>query len=101
MANTSLSTSHDITAEQFNDMAFREYVDKLVFAKYMSTGTESVVNVNEVLGKAKGDAITFNLAAQVDGAGVEGDSDMEGNEEAMQFYGQRVLLKQYKNAIRL
>jgi N4-gp56 family major capsid protein len=101
MSETSISTSHAITAEQFNDMAFREYTDKLVLKQYMGTDSEAMIHVNENLSKAPGDAITFNLASQIDGAGVEGESDMEGNEEALVFYGQRVTLQLYKNAVRL
>lgn len=101
MAETQLQTSHAITTEQFNDMAFREYVDKLVLKPYMGTSSESVIHVNEDLTKAPGDAITFNLAAQLDGEGVQGEADMEGNEEALVFYGQRIVLEEYKNAVRL
>lgn len=101
MAETQLLTSHDITAEQFDSMAFREYLDLLRLKPYMGMSSESVIHVNESLAKQPGDAVTFNLAAQIDGAGVQGESDMEGNEESLVFYGQRVTLDEYKNAVRL
>lgn len=101
MADVTLSTSHAVTAEQFNDQTFQEYLKKQVLAKYMGTSSESMVHVNEDLGKSPGDAITFNLVSQVDGAGISGDSTLEGNEEAFSVYGQRVTVNQYRNAIRL
>lgn len=99
MSETSISTSHAITAEQFNDYAFREYVDKLVLKPYMGMSSESVIQVQERLGKQKGDAITFNLAKALSGAGVTSGSTMEGSEEAMSFYGHRILLEEYRNAV--
>jgi N4-gp56 family major capsid protein len=100
MGDTSISTSHAITAEQFNDMAFRQYVDKLVLKPYMGMSTESVVQVKEDLAKQKGDALTFNLAYSLSGAGVTSGSTMEGSEEAMTFYGHRIVLEEYRNAVR-
>lgn len=100
MADTSISTSNAITAEQFNDYAFREYVNKLVLKPYMGTSSESVIQVSEVFNKYKGDAVTFNLAAALSGAGVTGSSTMEGNEEAMNFYGQRIVLDEFRNAVK-
>lgn len=100
MSDTSLSTSHAITAEQFNDSAFREYVDKLVLKPYMGMSSESVIQVSEVFGKYKGDAVTFNLAMALTGAGVTSGSTLEGSEEAMSFYGHRITLEEYRNAVK-
>lgn len=100
MSDTSLSTSHAITAEQFLDKVFREYVDKLVLKPYMGMNSESVIHVNDVFGKYKGDAVTFNLASALSGAGVGNGGTMEGNEEALNFYGHRILLNEYRNAVK-
>lgn len=101
MSSTSVSTSHAITAEQFDSNCFQEYVDRLSLKPYMGTSTESIIHINERLVANKGDAVTFNLAAQIDGDGVQGDSSMEGNEEAISFYGDRVTLDVFKNAVLL
>jgi len=98
--NTSISTSNAITREQFLAAAFIEYVDKLVLKPYMGTSTESVIQVSEELTKEKGDAVTFNLAAALDGDGVTTGGTMEGNEEAMQFYAHRIELQEYRNAVK-
>lgn len=101
MADVNIGTSHNITAEQFQDSAFREYRDKLVTKPYMGTSSEFPIQVNQDLTKKKGDAITFNLAGALSGAGVTGTSTLEGNEEAQNFYGQRVEVDQYRNAVRI
>lgn len=98
--DTSISTSHAVTKEQFLAAAFTEYVDKLVLKPYMGTSSEAIVQVTEELAKDKGDAVTFNLAMALDGDGVTSGGTMEGNEESMNFYGQRVTLEEYRNAVK-
>lgn len=101
MAESTILTTDAIAVEQFNNMAFREYVDKLVLRPYMGTSPESVIHVDEDTAKDAGDAVTFNLVSALDGEGIEDDSTMEGNEEQLDFYSHRVELKEVKNAIRL
>lgn len=101
MADTTILTSDAITAEQFMDSVFREYRDKLVTRPYMGLTSEFPIQVNQELSKAKGDAITFNLAGALTGAGVTGASNLEGNEEAQTFYGHRVVVDQSRNAVRI
>lgn len=101
MSVTTISTSHDVTAEQFNNEAFKQYVSRLVLAKYMGTGSEAMVHIAEDLNKGPGDAVTMSLMSALTGAGVTGESAMEGSEEAMTAYGHRIVLQQYKNAARL
>lgn len=101
MSVTTISTSHDVTAEQFNNEAFKQYVSRLVLAKYMGTGSEAMVHIAEDLNKGPGDAVTMSLMSALTGAGVTGETAMEGSEEAMTAYGHRIVLQQYKNAARL
>lgn len=100
MSDTQIATGHDITAEQFAAETFREYLDQLVITKYMGTDQNAMVHVREDLTKNKGDAVTINLTYALDGEGVEGEADLEGSEEAMSFYGQRIVLNEYSNAVR-
>ena len=101
MAITSVATGNDLTVEQWSDMAFREYVAKLVLKPYMGTSPESVIHVDEDTLKDIGDAVTFGLVSALQGEGVEGDSVMEGNEEELQMYGHRVEIDELKNAVLL
>lgn len=102
MSQTSIGTGvniGDLAVQKFNDMAFREYVQKLVLKPYMGTDSESMIHVEENLAKTQGDAIIFSLAKALTNSAVLGESTMEGNEEAQNFYSQRVVLEQYKNAV--
>ena len=101
MADINVTTSADVTAEQFMDSVFAEYQKKLVTKPYMGQSSEYPIQVSESLMKRKGDALTFNLAGALVGAGVTGSSTLEGNEEAQNFYGQRVVVDQVRTAIRI
>lgn len=101
MADTTVSTSHAVTAEQFMASVFREYRDKLVTRPYMGMSSEYPIQVNQDLAKKKGDALTFNLVGALTGAGVTGASTLEGSEEAQQYYGHRVEIDQVRNAVRI
>lgn len=101
MADVNITTGHAITAEQFMAAAFRQYRDKLVTRPYMGMSSEYPIQVNQDLNKKKGDAVTFNLAGALTGAGVSGSGTLEGAEEAQNFYGHRVEIDQYRNAVRI
>lgn len=99
MADTEIATGHALAYKQQNDRAFIEYVDKLILAPFMGTSSEHVIVVVEDLMKKKGDAVTIPLSEALDGSAVTGEGAMEGNEEAMVFYGHTMNLEQYKNAV--
>lgn len=101
MADTTIATGDLITNEQFMDSVFREYSDKLVTRPYMGKSSEYPIQVNQDLNKKKGDAITFNLAGALSGAGVTGASTLEANEEAQSYFAQRVVADQLRNAVRI
>lgn len=100
MTTTSISTGGTLASQQYMDKVFMEYVDKLVFGGFMGTTSDKPIFVIEDLAKGKGEAVTAPLAAQIDGAGVSGESTLEGSEEQMSLYGQKVTLTEYSNAIR-
>jgi N4-gp56 family major capsid protein len=69
--------------------------------QFMGEGQNNVVNVSRDLAKSKGDTQTFGLVARLTGAGVTGDSELEGNEESMASYSEQVIIDQIRNAVRL
>lgn len=101
MAATGITTSNNLTVKQWKDQAFQEYLSLLVLAKYMGGDENSMIQVSEELVKAKGDKICFSLISALSGAGVQGDSALEGNEEELLSYDQSVTVDLFRNAVRL
>lgn len=98
--DTSIATGHAVTQANFLNYCFREYTDKLVLRPYMGTSTESIIHTQDVFSRNKGDAVTFQLAAKLESEGVQSGGTMEGAEEGMNFYGQRITLDEYRNAVK-
>ena len=72
-----------LTPEQWDDKFFVEHVQGNRFAGEMGTDENSVIQINEQLGKASGDTIHFALVNRLTGAGVSNGGTLEGNEEEM------------------
>lgn len=98
---TSIETSHNLSQTQWEAKVFKEYQDRLIFKPFMGTGSNAIIQVKENLLKKPGDTIRVGLRAALDGEGVSGSSQLEGNEEAMNFYSQDVVIDQFRNGVRL
>lgn len=101
MPDTTIATGAAVTEEQFLDSVFREYRDKLVMKPYMGQSSEFPIQVRQDLAKKMGDALTFNLAGALTGAGVTGATTLEGSEESQSYFGHRVEVDQVRNAVRI
>ena len=71
------------------------------FNKFMGSGRENIVQVQEDLSRGKGTSIEVSLLMPLNGAGVLEDSTLEGNEEKMNYRSCNVYLSRVRNAVRL
>lgn len=97
---TGITTSDNLAVKQWNDQAYREFLSQLPASQWMGTDVNALIQVKEDLMKKAGDAVTFGLIGALEGAGVSGDSVLEGNEEAISTYSQQVVVNQFRNAVR-
>lgn len=74
-------------------------LNKSYFKKFTGTSEDNIVQVKEELKKEKGDSIIIPLLLPLAGAGVTGDNQLEGNEEAMIYRDFKVSLDQIRNAV--
>ncbi len=81
----------------------KDVIDGLYFSQneMMGEGDNNIVQVFNDLKKSPGDTITVPLTAKLSGAGVTGDAELEGNEEAISSYSDSILIDQVRNAVRL
>jgi len=99
MANT-ISTS-DLRAELWYKSLFADIPDILFMTRFMGSSANSAVQVVKDLTKGPGDKITFGLSAKLSGSGITADSELEGNEEAINTYAETLSIDQLRNAVRL
>lgn len=96
-----IDTTHGVTAEQWSNEVFSEYLAQNPFFNFMGTTSHSIVQVKEELTKAPGDAVTIQLRAKLSGAGVSGNTVLKGAEEDLVFYDQRLTVDTLRHAVML
>jgi len=105
MATSGITTTHGLTNEQWEASLYKTYQEKTFFSKFKGTSSDAIIQVKRDLIKKAGDAINFGLAGTLTGAGVAGNSVLgtgdTTNEEAMEFFDQRVTIDQIRNGTRL
>jgi N4-gp56 family major capsid protein len=110
MATTAIADSHGLTLHQWNASLYETYQEKTFFGKFKGTDENAMIQVKRDLTKQKGDQVTFGLAGTLSGAGVTGNSPLSytalegvgsGNEEAMVFYDQGIVIDQIRNGVRI
>jgi N4-gp56 family major capsid protein len=82
---------------------FADVIDGLYFNEsgLMGEGDNNIIQIATDLMKQPGDTYTVPLTAKLTGAGVNGDDELEGNEEAISSYSDSVLIDQKRFGVRL
>ena len=96
MALTEFGVNHALAVKRWSTSLAVEAAKKTYFKKFIG----SVITNLTDLQKAAGDKITYGLRMKLRGAGVTGDSTLEGNEEALTYYSDAVLIDQLRHAVR-
>ena len=100
MSTSGLVTGDDLARKVWLDDTFETYLGLNFMSRYMGEDENAVIQVREDLVKQQGEKLVFPLLGGLTGAGVSGDSTLEGNEEKLNSYSQVVTLDQYRNAVR-
>ena len=80
---------------------FADARDLMFMDRFIGEGESSMIQEFTDLKKEKGTNISFGLGMKLSGAGVTGDSELEGNEESMTDYDEDVAIDQLRHAVRL
>lgn len=97
MALTSVTTN--LKEQIWDNDFFASYVRKNRFNRYMGTSENSIIQVKQDLSKQAGDRIHLALITELTGAGVTGDSLLEGNEEALNQYEFPITVSTLRNGV--
>lgn len=97
MTLSTVSTAN--TVKQWDADFYREYIRNNRFSRYQGTDANAVIQLKENLTKKPGDALTISLVKALGGAGVSGNTLLEGSEEAISNYGQQVSIQAYRNGV--
>lgn len=97
MALTSVTAN--LVEQQWDNDFFASYVRKNKFNRYMGSTSNSIIQIKEQLGKSAGDRIHLALITELTGAGVTGDTLLEGSEEALVQYECPITVATRRNAV--
>ena len=100
MAATTYGVNDPLSNKLWSKKLSVEALKQCWINKFTGSGTDSIIQIKEETSKAAGDKITYGLRMQLQGAGVEGDGTLEGNEEALSTYTDSILINQLRHAVR-
>lgn len=100
MAATDFPLNHPLAVKRWSKGLFKEALKKTWFMQFMGEGSNNIVQIKTELGKGPGDKVTFGLRQQLVGAGISGDSTLEGNEEGLEIYSDSIIIDQLRHAVR-
>src|SRR6185436_17644618 len=101
MSYTEILTSHDLTAEQWDQSIAKEYLQQLWWMHIMGESSDMPIQVKSELMKKPGDAITVGIRSQLKGGHVTGRNKGTGNEGRMDFYGQRFTIDNDRQIVKV
>jgi N4-gp56 family major capsid protein len=87
--------------ELWQKVLMKNKSDMSFLSRFMGEGENNIIQIKNDLKKESGDTITIPLTAKLSGEGVDGDSELEGNEESINAYSDSVAINQKRNAVRL
>jgi N4-gp56 family major capsid protein len=100
MADTNFGVNHPLAVKLWSKMLFYEQLKATWAKKFMGTGSNSLCQILDDTKKDAGDQIRWGLRMQLSGAGVAADNTLEGNEEALIFQYDQILVDQLRHATR-
>ena len=100
MATTEYGVNHPLAVKLWAKKLIREALKETFISRFMGSGSNSLVQIKSDMNKSAGDRLRVGLRMQLSGAGVQGDSTLEGNEEALSTYYDDLLINQLRHAVR-
>lgn len=101
MADTNYGVNHPLAVKAWAKSLMQEALKSTYINKFVGEDSNSLIYVkDEIGGKQAGDRVTVGLRMQLSGAGVQGDSTLEGNEEALTTYSDNLLINQLRHAVK-
>jgi N4-gp56 family major capsid protein len=100
MADMALTAARPLlTPTIWDSDFFTEYVRKNQFARYMGTTMSSMIQVREDLTTKVGDSVVFPAVRRLVGAGVTGNTVLEGNEEVLNARSMKLSVGVIRHAV--
>ena len=98
MAATEFGNGSVHNVLRWSNKLMREAMDMTYFKKFSGTSEDNIIQILTDLERSPGDTVKYDLLYQNRGDGVQGDTTLEGYEEALEFYQDEVKIDQLRHA---
>jgi N4-gp56 family major capsid protein len=99
--NATFGTNDDLAVKIWAKKLFVESIKATQLDKFIGTGSDSVIQVKDELSKGAGDTLHYGLRMQLAGAGIAGDSTLDGQEESLVTYRDTITINQLRHAVKV
>lgn len=89
-----------LTEEAWPETVYEYTLENMLLSRFMGTGADNIIQIDNTLKKQAGDLITMRLRMPLQTAGGYDDSDIEGNEEALDFHNFQVQIHERSKGVR-
>jgi N4-gp56 family major capsid protein len=101
MADTSFGVNDPLAVQVWGKKLYVEALRKTVALKFVGNGPDALIQVRDELNSGPGSKVTFGLRMQLNGAGVSGDTVLEGKEEELIRHTDSVQIDQLRHAVKV
>ena len=99
MAQTSYSVNDPLAVKLWAKQLAVQAIQQTWYGKFISEDGDTVIQMLDNAEKSAGDTINYGLRMQLQGTGIQGDGTLQGLEEALTTYADKVLLDQLRWAV--
>lgn len=96
---TQFVTSNALTRKRWAKDLFKIILPAVEFSYLIGSGSDSIIQMRNELGKGEGDTITFGIRLPLQGEGVIGNDTLEGNEEGLRFRDFATTIEEVNHAV--
>ncbi len=100
MAVSEWGVNSPVAVKLWSRKLFQEALKQTWMYRFIGNDDNAMIQMLDDTQKGPGDRITVPLRMQLTALGVQGDSTLEGNEEALQVYTDNLFINQLRNAVR-
>lgn len=101
MADTIFTSGNALTWKLYSKELFVEAKKRCVLMKFVGKDSSAAIQMFDEMNKHPGDQVTYGLRMQLNGDGIAGDAQLDGNEEAMNFYSTSFIIDQMRWGVKI
>lgn len=101
MASTTYGVNDSLSNKLWAKKLSAEALKETYFGRFMGTGSDNMIQLKNETSTNAGDSVTFGLRMQLSGDGVTEAQTLQGNEESLTTYSDKVLINELAHAVRV